>query len=308
MGKVDLSELAGSKVLLVGGTGFVGSHVLEALVHLNADVTVAALFRPTEYNGPALERCRCLSGPPDAHVEEIGAANWDVVINVGGRTNHGHDAVAHEQSFRDHFWLVRALVTSLRHTPKRFIQVGSALEYGDTPPPHSEGARERPLNPYAAAKVAATHFLLMLNRSRGFPAVVLRPFFVYGPRQREDSFLAWAAAQARLGRTIDMTMGEQTRDPVWVGDVAAAILRAAVLDAAVGQIINVASGAPMRLRDIAQAVVDVVGAGRLNLGAVPYREGEVMRSEADVRRLIGILGLRPRTDFKLLLCDLLESQ
>ena len=72
---------------------------------------------------------------------------------------------------------------------KRFVQIGSSDEYGNIKAPQQEESREHPISPYSIGKLASTQFLQMLHRTEGFPAVILRPFLIYGPDKIiSDSF------------------------------------------------------------------------------------------------------------------------
>ena len=295
MKALSLSSIKNKKVLLVGGTGFIGRHILFSLLELGADVTVMALFRPGEYDGDLLNECQILKGDitQTGNRRVISETNWSIVINVGGFINQRHDTQSDVETFTGHLLHVRELVSLLPKTIERFVHAGSAVEYGDNPVPHREDMRERPLNPYAAAKVAATHYLQMLYRSIRFPSVVLRPFFIYGPGQDQGKFLPWAIEQAMLDHEIKMTKGEQTRDPIHVTDVAEAFIRASIEKRAIGEIINVASGFPITMADIANMIFTNVGKGNFKLGVLPYRQGEIMRLEADVTKFRNILGILP---------------
>jgi len=292
MKQFSLSSLKNRKVLLVGGTGFIGRNILSRLLEHGAEVTVMARFHPGEYSGILLQKCKQLKG--DVTNKEnrkyISETNWNIVINVGGFINQRHDAQSEKESTTDHFLHVTELIAALPRDIDRFVHAGSAMEYGDSPVPHREDMRERPLTPYAAAKVAATHYLQMLNRSVGFPCVILRPFFIYGPEQDKGKFVPWVIEQANLDRDIFMTKGEQTRDPICVADVAEAFVRASIEKKAIGEVINVASGQPVTIGAIAKLISATLRKGKLMLGALPYRRGEIMRSEASTEKLVSILG------------------
>ena len=71
----------------------------------------------------------------------------------------------------------------------RFVQIGSSDEYGNIKAPQHEESREHPISPYSIGKLASTQFLQMLHRTEGFPAVILRPFLIYGPGQDNKRFI-----------------------------------------------------------------------------------------------------------------------
>ena len=130
----------------------------------------------------------------------------------------------------------------------------------------------------------------MLHRSIGFPVVILRPFFIFGPGQDKGKFLPWAIEQAMLGHEISMTKGEQTRDPIWVTDVAGLFIMACIKESAIGEVINIASGSSVSLAEIVGVISATVGNGKFKLGNLPYRHGEIMRSEADITKLNELFG------------------
>jgi nucleoside-diphosphate-sugar epimerase len=296
---MELSGIKSMQVLLIGGTGFIGRHILARLMELEAKITILSLYLPGEYNGSLLNECRCLKGDirDQKNREIISKTDWDIVINVGGFINQKTDQHTDEEVIAGHFTHVRELIALLPKTIQRFVHAGSAAEYGNNPVPHLEDMRECPLTPYAAAKVACTHYLQMQNRSNGFPIVILRPFFVYGPGQDNTKFLPWLIDQASNNNVIEMTKGDQTRDPIYIADVAEAFIRASIAPNIDGEVINVATGENITIKQIAQTVVDIMGRGKLNIGAIPYRDGEQMFSTADINKMRIKLGMLPSTKF-----------
>ena len=299
MKEFDLSSIKNKKTLLIGGTGFIGQHILSRLLDLGADVTVMALFLPGEYSGSLLDKCKLLKGDVTQPLNRkvISETNWNIVINVGGFINQKNDQHADDEVVAGHFAHVRELVSLLPRTIARFVHAGSAVEYGNNPVPHREDMRECPLTPYAAAKVACTHYLQMQNRSNGFPVVILRPFFIYGPGQDNAKFLPWLVDQAKNNKVISMTRGDQTKDPIYITDVAEAFIRASIVPDIDGEVINVAGGEEITIKEIAQTVVDTTGQGKLNFGAIPYRAGEQMFSTADISKMRLKLGMPLPTKF-----------
>jgi nucleoside-diphosphate-sugar epimerase len=144
-----------------------------------------------------------------------------------------------------------------------------------------------------------TRLLETMARVDGLKATVLRPSVAYGPGQAPDMLVSALVAALVAGQEMPMTAGEQTRDFVYVDDVVDALVRAAGTDAAVGRIINVGSGVPVRIRDVAQLAEDLTGAqGLVKLGALPYRPGEQMDYSLDVSLARELLGWTPSTSMK----------
>jgi UDP-glucose 4-epimerase len=132
------------------------------------------------------------------------------------------------------------------------------------------------------------------HRLHGMPAVELRPTLAYGPGQPPDLFLPALIQALAEGRRFPMSGGEQTRDFVFVADLIEAVLAALVTPEAAGRVINVGSGQPVTLAELARRVEGAMGAeGLVGLGEVPYRTGEVMDYWVDASLALDLLGWRP---------------
>jgi len=177
---------------------------------------------------------------------------------------------------------------------RRLVHVGSCEEYGNGPAPFLESQAPAPVSPYSAAKVAATAFVQSLCASFGLRAVVVRPALTYGPGQPSKSLIASLIDSARSGQDFPMTSGEQTRAFSFVGDIVDGLLLAAQVESASGEIINLGSPEPRRVRDVAALTLRLMGDPiRLLLGQIPDRVGEVRQSWCSIAKARAILGWEP---------------
>ncbi len=152
---------------------------------------------------------------------------------------------------------------------KRIVLMGSAEELGEQPGPHDEDMAAQPLSPYGISKAAMTWMALATYRELGAPVVVMRPTTVYGPGQPEALFVSQAVRAAVGGQRFEMSAGTQCRDMVFVSDVVRALVAAATAPDVAGQIINVASGQPRALRDVAARIWELSGTeAELVVGAI----------------------------------------
>ena len=153
----------------------------------------------------------------------------------------------------------------------RFIQIGSSDEYGDAPAPQNEDLREAPISPYSLGKVAATHFLQMLNRTESFPVVILRLFLTYGPGQDQYRFLPQIIRGCLNDVKFPTSSGEQLRDFCFIEDIIKAIFLALEKEKAIGEVMNIASGEPISIYDMINNVKKLIGKGEPSFGEIPYR-------------------------------------
>jgi nucleoside-diphosphate-sugar epimerase len=283
-------------LLVIGGTGFIGHHLLKASLKKKWQVYSVSLNPPTKERFVEGVRYLHLDLMDRALVEELLSEDFDYVVNLGGYINH--------QLFRDggrllietHFNALQNLVEILsRHKLKRFVQIGSSDEYGNAPAPQHEELREQPISPYSFAKVACTHFLQMLHRTENFPAVILRLFLTYGPGQEATRFLPQVILGCLEDESFPVSGGEQLRDFCYVDDTVEAIMKALRIPGIEGNIFNVASGEAMSIRAILEEICNRLGIGKPQYGEVPYRAGENMELYANVNNADTLLQWRAST-------------
>jgi nucleoside-diphosphate-sugar epimerase len=188
------------------------------------------------------------------------------------------------------------LLQALEGNYRVFVNTGTCHEYGDNEPPFREDQDPRPVLPYAITKTAAWHFCRRFQQSESWPIVTVRPFSVYGPRQAANTFVSACIRAATSRQAFDMTLGEQTRDWIYVQDVVEGFLRAAEQPAAIGQTFNLCTGQARSLYQIAQIVVQEVAAQQgvppvpINRGALAYRAAEIWQlvgSPAQAQEVLG---------------------
>jgi len=270
------------RAIVTGGAGFIGSHVVDALVARGDEVTVVdSLVRGQEANvsaGAALH-VRDIREPLDDLFE---AVRPDSVFHLAAQADV---RVSVEQPVDDAavnvLGTVRILEAARRHGAQVvFASTGGAI-YGECEEPAREDSPCEPLSPYGTAKLAAEEYLRSYNRLHGTKHVALRYGNVYGPRQDphgEAGVVAiFLGALARGEQARIFGDGRQTRDYIYVGDVARATLSALGLD---GGVFNVGTGRETSVVDLYELCARVAGSDTPAEHA-PARLGEVQRSFLD---------------------------
>ena len=290
----------GNRILVVGGSGFIGSHVVPRAISMGMDVT----FTGTHENKPGLASGEaeyiCLDTTDrDAVYHALHGRQFEYVVNCGGYINHAGIHDGGYQVTREHFYSVVNLIEAIpRDSLQCFVNLGSSDEYGSCSAPQRENMREQAISPYSAAKLAATHFLQMLWHSEEFPAVTLRLFLVYGPGQGENRFLPQVILSCIDGRRFPTSTGEQLRDFCYIDDVVRAIFLALNRPSARGEVINIASGVPVPVRDVVATIVREVGGGDPDYGKFPLRTVENMQLFADITKARKLLKWMPEIPFE----------
>ncbi len=152
----------------------------------------------------------------------------------------------------------------------------------------------RPNSLYGKTKAISVQQLLR-NEKNGTKLIILRPFGIYGPSEGNHKFFPELIKKLSQGQTVDLTLGEQVRDYLFVDDLIEVYVKVAQLN--ISGIFNVGFGKGHTLKEIALKIAEIVGADArlLNFGAVPYRLGESMYSVANIYKIRKIMGWEPTT-------------
>jgi len=305
--------------LVTGGAGFIGSHLVEALLGLGQEVVVlddlstgylANLDDVRARVGGAAARLRFVGGDlRDAAAVAVAADGARVilhhaaVVSVPGSIDD--PATTHDINVTGFLHVLQAA----RATGARVVYAASSASYGDDPADVKVEERlGRPLSPYAASKTANELYAAAFGAAYGLETVGLRYFNVFGARQDPRGAYAavipaWIDALLRGDRCRVHGDGLQTRDFCHVANVVGANLLAAATSApaALGRAFNVGTGARTTLLELHDAIVEAVREalpGRSELASAapefgPARPGDVRHSCADVGRARAVLGFEP---------------
>jgi UDP-glucose 4-epimerase len=289
-----------SRLLVVGGTGFIGRHVVNHAAALGWEVTSLSLRSAAPSMPSGVRMASADISDAVALRQALPQPQFDYVVNCGGYIDHRLFFGGGRLVFEAHTKAVLNLVEILdRSVLKSFVNIGSSDEYGGNPAPQIESQREMPIAPYSVGKVAITQLLQMLHRTEGFPATTLRAFLVYGPGQDGRRFLPQIIIGCLEGRRFSTSMGEQLRDFCFVQDTVEGIFAALATPAAKGQVINIASGKAVTIRTMIETVQRIIGRGDPQFGEIAYRPGENMELYANCSKAVHLLGWSPRVSLDL---------
>ncbi len=309
--KIDWHTLHGRSfaevpVLVTGGAGFIGSHLVDALVELGANVTVyddftsgqevnlnpkATLIRASILDRDALGKA--FAGK-SLVFHQAALVSVPASMNDPVRYNHVNvDGTA--------YVLDAARVANV----KRVMFAASSSAYGDTDElPKHEKMPPLSKSPYAANKVAGEHIIRAYANSYDVDAVSLRYFNIFGPRQRADSpysgVIAKFAAMLLAGKNPPVTGdGTATRDFTFVGNaVHANLLAARHASRLNGDVFNVATARRVSITELAETMARLLGRSDLKPTFLPPRAGDVKDSLGDLTKIRATLGYQVVTDFE----------
>jgi UDP-glucose 4-epimerase len=308
------------KVLITGGAGFIGSHTVDALLAKGVVVRVLDdLSSGKRDNLPAKHtRLEFVEGdiraPKDVASAMDGVSHCLHLAAQVSVTSSLADPRASAE--RNVLGFINVLEAARAARVRRFVYASSAAVYGDPRVlPLSENADTEPLSPYGLEKLIDERYADLYQRVHGVSALGLRYFNVYGPRQDPKSpytgVIALFAERVSTGRALQVFGdGRQTRDFIFVADVARANI--AALEADTSGVCNVATGHSVSLLDL----IDVLGSlsdRQSKIENLSPREGDIQRSAADISRLRRDLRLQASVGLRaglktLLLSDIAERR
>jgi UDP-glucose 4-epimerase len=294
--------------IVTGGSGFIGSHLVEALLAEGRPVRVV--------DNLATGRRENLAGVEGRYEWVEGdLASFD----VARRAVEGAEYVFHQAAIPSVPRSVREPIESHDAGPtatlnvleaarragvRRVMFAASSSAYGDNPElPKHEGMIPQPLSPYAAGKLAGEHYVRVYARTMGLDGVSLRYFNVFGPRQDPSSpysgvISAFVMRMARGERPTIYGDGSQSRDFTYVANVVAANLLAMKSEAPLrGEAYNVGTGGRVGLIDLVASLNAILGTSLAPI-LEPARAGDVAHSQASLEKIAAALGYRPEVGFE----------
>jgi UDP-glucose 4-epimerase len=297
------------KAVVTGAAGFIGSHLSAALLESGAMVTGIDCF--TDYYPRPLKEANLatLKGRPGFTFIEGALQEIDLAAALAGSTHVFHLAAQagvrkswgrdFDVYTRNNVEATQRLLEVLVGMPiEKYVYASSSSVYGDhVPLPMREDAYLQPLSPYGVSKLAAEHLGHLYWANYGVPAVSLRYFTVYGPRQRPDMGFQRFLTAVRDGTPITVYGdGEQTRDFTFVSDIVAANVAAAAKGRP-GSVYNIGGGSRVTLKHVFELIRKVTGR-TVTVRREPEQKGDMRHTYADTSAARRDLDFDPRVSLE----------
>jgi UDP-glucose 4-epimerase len=292
--------------LVTGGAGFIGSHIVEALVSAGCTVTVLDNLSGGSLLNLAPVKDHVVFYQNDIRepdVLEKAADGCDVIFHLAAVVAV-QDTIKNpvESAMINDIGTINVLEAARKKKVKRVILASSCAVYGDDPRlPKKETMTPKPASPYAVQKLSAEHYARVYYELFGLETVSLRFFNVYGPRQDPSSpysgvisiFMTRAASNQN---PVIYGDGNQSRDFVYVKDVVKANLLAAGANHLAGNVMNIGTGSYVRINRLWELISSLNGE-RLEPNYEPARDGDILHSVASMELAKSILNFQ--NDFSL---------
>ena len=296
------------RVLVTGGAGFIGSHVADAFLDAGCDVTVIDnLSRGRPQHVPKAAEFRQLDIGSEEARALVAGGGFEVIAHLAAQVDVRVSVSDPIFDAEENLLALLNLLEGARIGGTRRIVFSSSggVVYGERQPPHVETTPKLPVSPYGVTKLAAEYYLICYSLLYGLEAVALRYSNVYGPRQDphgEAGVVAIFGNRVRTGKPLTIYGdGNQTRDYVYVTDVARANVLAAdaQLPAPDGTVdaraFNIGTGVETSVTALARAMIAAAGA-EVKVDHAAARAGELVASALTAAKAERLLGWTPQVD------------
>jgi UDP-glucose 4-epimerase len=302
-------KLVDKKILVTGGAGFIGSHLVDVLADANQVTVVDNLSSGKLENiQPHLQRgtVRFVQADiTDFEQTRKLVSGSQIVFHLavqGLRLSLFDPRPVHEVNATGTLNMCQA---ALEAEVERFVHISSSEAYGTAKTvPMSEDHPLLPTTPYGASKLAGEAYARSYHLSFGLPVVIVRPFNTYGPRANLHGVYGEVIPRFVLRVMNDQPPiifgdGEQTRDFTDVSDIVRGIIMSSENDILVGETINIATGKEISIEELARLILGLLGRdGELAPLHMEARPGDVRRHYADISKATRLLNFRPRINIE----------
>jgi dTDP-glucose 4,6-dehydratase len=283
-----------NKILIIGGTGFLGYHLAKYCLKKKFKVTSISKNSPKPLRFlKKVHYIKCDISKKKLLEKKLNT-NFDYVVNFGGYVDHTNK----QKTFKSHYLGAKILGNVfIKKKIKRYIQIGSSMEYGRARSPQKENYKCKPESTYGISKFMATQYFLNLHVKNNFPVTILRLYQVYGPYQDLNRLIPIVINSCKDNKNFPCSNGKQLRDFLFVDDLVRAIFITLKKKEAIGKIINIGSGNPIKIKKIIIKIRNHFKKGNPLFGRIKLRKEELLKIYPDLKNAKNILNWKSRVDF-----------
>ena len=284
-------------VLIIGGTGFLGNNLRIKCLKKNFKV-ITLSSKSSKLSNKTTTSKHIIADISNKKVlskklNKIKDIHY--VVNFGGYIDHQNKTT----TFKTHFFGSKNLVNYfLKKKIKRFIQIGSSMEYGKKKSPHHENYQCKPLSTYGKAKYFTTKYITKLIKNKKFPGVIIRPYQVYGPFQNSNRLIPIVINSCLKNLNFQCSSGKQYRDFLYVDDFIELVFLILTKNKLTHGIYNVGFGKPYKVKTIIKKIQKIINKGKHIFDKIPLREEENLITYPSINRAKIFLKWKPKTSLE----------
>lgn len=282
------------KILILGGTGFIGYHLAKEALKRGLQVTSLSKNSPIKRRYLNKVKYIIADISNKNFINKKIKENFQYIVNLAGYVDHSDNM----KTYKSHYLGCKNIVNFfLKKKIKRFIQVGSSMEYGLARSPQKEHFKCVPKSVYGRAKFLSTQYLLNLYKKNKFPVTIVRLYQVYGPYQDINRFIPVAINSCKDNKNFPCSHGRQFRDFLYISDLIDAIFLILKKPKAQGEIINLGNGKPLKIKNIIKKIKNYYRSGNPQFNKVKLRKEEQIKIYPSLYKAKKILKWKAKINF-----------
>ncbi len=284
------------KILITGGTGFIGYHLAKKCVRMGWEVTSFSKKKPKPIR--TLKEVNYLFGDLTKKKDlKVLKKKFDYIVNAAGVVDHS----SNPKVYKAHYLGCKNLANFfLKKKIKLFLQVGSCVEYGPQKSPQKEDYKPKIKDlksMYSKGKLAASKYLMELYDKYRFPVVIFRLYLNYGPNQDFNRFLPVIIDGCIRGKKFPCSSGIQYRSFTFVDDLVRAMVIALKKTHLSGNVFNIGNNKPVKIKRIVQYIKRYVKKGTPLYGKIKFRKDEIKHLYPNISKAKLLLNWQPKVSF-----------
>ena len=285
-----------NKILIVGGTGFIGYHLAKKCINKKWKVYSISTKKPIKKRYIKNVKYFFCDISKKNSLEKFVKKKFDFVVNLGGHVNHNN----YKKTYNSHYKGVKNLSDIFGQIKiKLFIQIGSGGEYSKTSSPHKEDHGKKPITIYNKSKFLASKYLINLYKKKKFPVTVLRLYQVYGPKQDINRLIPIVISNCINNKEFDCSSGKQFRNFIFINDVVEGIYKCLLnYNKVKGEIINIGAEKNHKVRKLIETIRNKIGSGIPKFNKIPLRKDEKIKFFPSITKAKKILKWRATTSLR----------
>ncbi len=285
------------KILIIGGSGFIGYHLAKRCLDYKWNVTSISSKKPNIIRKLKKVNYTICDISKINKIKKILKSDYNYVVNLGGYVNHKNKL----KTYQSHYLGCKNLCDFfVNKNIDKFVQMGSSIENGKQSSPQKETKNIKYKNvpsTYGRSKLKATNYLLKLYKKNKFPGIILRLYLAYGPRQDNNRFIPIIINSCLSNKKFDCSEGKQYRDFIYIDDVVNVIMKS-LKSNIVGEIFNIGTGKPKKIKDIIKKINKLINRGVPSYGKIKMRKDEIMKLYPNINKAKTKLNWNPKISFE----------
>jgi nucleoside-diphosphate-sugar epimerase len=282
------------KILILGGTGFIGYHLAKEALKKGFQVSSLSKNNPSKKRYIKKVKYIVADISNKNFIKSKIKEDFQYVINLAGYVDHSDKIKIYKSHYTGCKYISNFF---LKKKIKRFVQIGSSMEYGLAKSPQKENLKCKPISVYGKAKFLSTQYLLNLYKKKKFPVTIVRLYQVYGPYQDQNRFIPIVINSCKNNKYFPCSHGRQSRDFLYINDLIDAIFLILKNPKAKGEIFNIGFGRSLKIKNIIKQIQRYYKSGNPQFGKIKLRREEQMKIYPNTCKARRVLNWKPKVNF-----------